>query len=319
MGVGSARIRIDCRITLAHRLWSGAIEPYGVKEAGAAQPPRIDAVLCAVEARREAAAALAASLELPFHWCPQLPALARRARRRVLQEATQSGAAGLLLVSDAQGLAIEGVGPEFEGRVQARWHEGASHYRRQRGDSGRELIARAVGTGSGADAPAVLDPTAGLGGDGFVLATKGCEVTLVERNPIVFALLKDALARAKAEVGRDTGLQSILERIRIRAGDGREAFRRARAGRQPDVVYLDPMFPAGRRRAKPKKEMQALHWIVGADADAGGLLEPALHCARQRVVVKRPRLAPPLAGRDPEGQIVGKQNRFDIYCVQSRF
>jgi 16S rRNA (guanine1516-N2)-methyltransferase len=42
----------------------------------------------------------------------------------------------------------------------------------------------------------VIDGTAGLGKDAFVLAGLGCKVTLVERHPVVVALLADGLARA---------------------------------------------------------------------------------------------------------------------------
>ena len=42
------------------------------------------------------------------------------------------------------------------------------------------MIARAIGLNS-PTAPHVLDATAGLGGDAFVLASLGCPVTMVER------------------------------------------------------------------------------------------------------------------------------------------
>ena len=86
-----------------------------------------------------------------------------------------------------------------------------------------------------------------------------------------------------------------------------------------DVVLLDPMFPAKRKPdAKPPKAMQALAAVVGADDDADALLVPALGVATQRVIVKRPRQAPPLAGLKPAWTIEGKLLRFDVYRGQAK-
>ena len=48
--------------------------------------------------------------------------------------------------------------------------------------------------------PAIFDATAGLGGDLSVLANIGCAVLAVERQPVVAALLRDALRRAEGEM-----------------------------------------------------------------------------------------------------------------------
>ena len=65
------------------------------------------------------------------------------------------------------------------------------------------MIAKAVGIAQGVR-PQVLDATAGLGKDAFVLASLGCQMTLIERQPLIAALLEDGLARARGddEVGR---------------------------------------------------------------------------------------------------------------------
>ena len=70
--------------------------------------------------------------------------------------------------------------------------EGASRHRRLHGGGRGQAIAKAVGLGK-LRTPAVADLTAGLGRDAFVLATLGCSVTLVERSPVVHALLCDGL------------------------------------------------------------------------------------------------------------------------------
>jgi 16S rRNA (guanine1516-N2)-methyltransferase len=81
----------------------------------------------------------------------------------------------------------------------------------------------------------------------------------------------------------------------------------------PDMILLDPMFGGERGAAKPSKEIQALAATVGADADADALLDMAIAAATKRVIVKRSRLAPPLAGRAPDWIIKGKLLRFDVY------
>ena len=164
-------------------------------------------------------------------------------------------------------------------------------------------LGRAVGSG----ARTAIDATAGLGFDTFALAAIGLEVEAVERDPWVRTLLERARARASG----DAALASIAARIKIHAADAREHL----AMHAPvDVVLLDPMFPAKRKPdAKPPKAMQALAAVVGADEDADALLLPALAVATQRVVVKRPRHAPPLANLKPGWTIEGKLLRFDVY------
>ena len=83
--------------------------------------------------------------------------------------------------------------------------------------------------------------------------------------------------------------------------------------RKPEVVYLDPMFPQRTKGARVKKEMQVFHQLIGKDSAAELLLLIAQECAQKRVVVKRPRIAPSLAGLKPNYTLEGKSNRYDIY------
>jgi 16S rRNA (guanine1516-N2)-methyltransferase len=62
-----------------------------------------------------------------------------------------------------------------------------------------------------------------------------------------------------------------------------------------------------------KKEMRVLRDWVGPDRDSDALLTAARNAAHERVVVKRPKGAEPLAGLTPSGQITGRSTRFDIY------
>jgi 16S rRNA (guanine1516-N2)-methyltransferase len=172
----------------------------------------------------------------------------------------------------------------------------------------RQLLGRAAGLAK-APAPEVLDGTAGLGRDAFVLASLGARITLAERNPTVAALLEDARRRAAA----DPATAAAAARTQVVHADARRVLETAATGF--DVVYLDPMYPHQGRTALAAKELQLLRELCGADPDADALLAPALAVARRRVVVKRPLKAPPLAGRAPSLAFSGTQARFDVYLV----
>lgn len=153
--------------------------------------------------------------------------------------------------------------------------------------------------------PSVLDATAGLGRDAMVLAQLGANVGLNERHPVVRQLLQDALQRLYVA---QPDWQQHLYLVEI--NDLSEL-----ADASFDVVYLDPMYPKGDRKAKAavKKDMQMFQQLVGGDADADTLLAPALRIARQRVVVKRPQHADFLGGVKPHAQVISKKHRFDLY------
>jgi 16S rRNA (guanine1516-N2)-methyltransferase len=84
---------------------------------------------------------------------------------------------------------------------------------------------------------------------------------------------------------------------------------------KPDVIFLDPMYPHREKSALVKKEMRFIRLLAGDDQDSAALLKAALAKAKQRVVVKRPKLAPPLSGPEPSFTISSKKNRFDVYLI----
>lgn len=194
--------------------------------------------------------------------------------------------------------------------------EGAVDHRRKFGGGKGQLISKAVGLSKGF-VPHILDTTAGLGRDAFVLASLGAKVDMFERSPIVHVMLNDALEQGRvfAEEQSDEGLVEILNRMSLQCADSLgtlghqdEAF---------DIVYLDPMFPERKKSAAVKKDMQIFHEIVGRDDDADALLALALETAKYRVVVKRPRVAPDLADEKPSYRLEGKSSRFDIYTKKA--
>lgn len=185
---------------------------------------------------------------------------------------------------------------------------GAMAHRRKFGGGHGEAVAKAVGIKSGY-LPDVVDATAGLGRDAFVLAAVGCRVRMLERNPVVAALLDDSLARgyADAEIG-----PWLRERLTLLHASSLTALTDITP--RPQVVYLDPMFPHKQKSALVKKEMRVFQSLVGPDLDADSLLEPARMLATKRIVVKRPDYAPPLADVATPNAVVTKGHRFDIYA-----
>ncbi|MDX1656709.1 MAG: class I SAM-dependent methyltransferase [Candidatus Competibacteraceae bacterium] len=214
-----------------------------------------------------------------------------------------------LLMVTPERLELQTTGPAAPGPVAVDFMAGRMDWRRRHGGGRNQPLGRAVGL-KGGTAPRVLDPTAGLGRDGFVLAWLGCRVQLVERSPIIAALLTDALER----VERDPELGALVAaRLSLIVGDGQQVMRSG--FERPEVVYLDPMYPHRTKTALVKKEMRLLRSLVGGDPDAPDLLAAALDCATRRVVVKRPKGAPSLEGPKRSLTIEAKNTRFDIYLI----
>ena len=201
------------------------------------------------------------------------------------------------------------------GAVSCDFVSGSNRHRRNYGGGNGQMIAKAVGL-SGKFTPSVLDVTAGLGADAFILASLGCQMQLIERNPIVHCLLRDGLDRAALAGMEDSDLAGIINNINLLNEDSISHLSVIEPLNRPDIIYVDPMFPERKKSAQVKKEMQVFHSIVGADPDAGELLELALQRARYRVVVKRSASADHLAGMAPSYSLEGKSTRFDIFALQ---
>lgn len=251
----------------------------------AAYPRRL-LLVCTERAHAAEAAALAAELGIDLH----------------AAEPTEPG--WLILRRTGAHLELQASGAGAPGPVRAEFGRGRTGWRGRHSGVRDEALARAAGVRRESP-PTVIDATAGLGRDAFVLAALGCEVTLIERQPVVAALLRDGLRRAVA----DPATASIAARMQLRIADARAAL----AGARAEVVLVDPMHPPRRKGAAVRKEMRLFRELVGDDADADALLAAALNAATRRVVVKRPRGAAPMAGPAPSGAVEGRSTRFDIY------
>jgi len=220
---------------------------------------------------------------------------------------------GMQLQLTPERLQLLEVADGAPGPVYVDFVGGTVGHRHRFGGGRGQTIAKAVGLKGGSN-PTVVDATAGLGRDAFVLASLGCHVTMVERSSVVAALLEDGLRRAAS----DTELGSwILRRMQLVHADAVQWLNELSPVDCPDVVYLDPMFPHKQKSALVKKEMRLFQKLLGYDEHEEALLGAAQRAAGKRVVVKRPEHAPPLAGRKPSMQINGKKHRFDVYVRTS--
>jgi 16S rRNA (guanine1516-N2)-methyltransferase len=175
----------------------------------------------------------------------------------------------------------------------------------------RELLVQAAKVRKTAQ-PLLIDATAGLGRDGFLLAAAGFRVRMVECNPVVAALLEDGLNRAR----RIVELAGLVERIHLFAGDALEYL--PGLTEQPDVIYLDPMFPERTKSAKVKQELRLLQLLNQKTASPEHLLQAALALQPKKVVVKRPLKGPHLLAMLPSYALRGKAVRFDVYVGEGK-
>ena len=200
---------------------------------------------------------------------------------------------------DDRGLALFGNGMELRGdfsRMLPRLRQGRLQ---------QELLVKAARV-KGVEAPTAVDCTAGLGEDSLLLAAAGFEVTLFERDKTIAALLADALERAAAE----PALASFAAHMRLVEGDSVSGL--AELGFSPDVVYLDPMFPARTKSAAVKKKFQLLHHLEQPCEEEEALVAAALAARPRKVVIKRPAKGPQLAGMKPSYVVSGKAVRYDV-------
>ena len=184
--------------------------------------------------------------------------------------------AGLKLLDQEEGLVLT------DGTLELIADFARDLHRVKRGNLQRELLVRAAKIkrnpepekGAGDKALTAVDATAGFGEDSLLLAAAGFSVTLFENDPVIAALLSDALRRAE-EVPE---LSEAVSRMRFIEGDSITAMRRmtegmfhsgsydcfkANEGRNetappvlPEVILLDPMFPERQKSSLVKKKAQ---------------------------------------------------------------
>lgn len=168
-------------------------------------------------------------------------------------------------------------------------------------------------TGKSISETHLLDATGGLGVDGFMFASAGFNVTMLEKNPLVYTLLLDALKRAE----QVPHLKNIVARIRLHHIDAFEWFtKNANTSNAPDVIYLDPMYPIeSKMKAMPKKGMALARSLTGRKDRADELVRQALKCATDKVVLKRPYYSAESKGTSMVRS--SRSLRFEVFTQES--
>jgi 16S rRNA (guanine1516-N2)-methyltransferase len=239
----------------------------------------------------------------------------KKAKQSVKRDSTSSDvkdSSEWQLVYTSEGLALRLSNEPSWGDIIVDFNSPALNYRKQHGGGRNEALAKAIGI-KGKESLSVIDCTAGMGNDSFIMASVGAHVTMLERSSIIGALLEDALNRIEVVPefwGRMVLVKTDATDYILQQGAKKDATPLA------DVIYLDPMFPHKKKSALVKKEMRAFQQLLGADVDSSQLLEAALNHAGSRVVVKRPSSAEPIelaSGRKPDTAIESKKHRFDVY------
>ena len=156
----------------------------------------------------------------------------------------------------------------------------SNNFIRRKNQANSQDIIKAIGIKGNLIKPKVLDTTAGQGRDSFILASLGCNITLLERNKVIYLLLKNAIENAK----NNDELKNIVKNMTIINQDSVKFLENNNDFF--DVIYLDPMFPKSKKSRLVKKDMQIFREIVGNDLDSSKILESALKSNTKRVVVK---------------------------------
>ena len=183
---------------------------------------------------------------------------------------------------------------------------GAVQHRLRFGGGRGQDLPKAAGFKPGIN-PHIIDATAGLGRDAFLLASLGATVTMIERSTEMHALLHDGMARA-LDAGGVTA--EIISRMTLIHGDAIQLL----PSLSPEIVLVDPMHPPRNKSALVKAEMRQIRAIVGIDDDQTRLMQTALAHASRRVVLKWPAKAAPMADIPPAShQIIGKSVRYDVF------
>ena len=210
------------------------------------------------------------------------------------------------LLVTPEGLQLQASGDAAPGPVMVDFVQGALAHRRRFGGGRRQLIGRAVGI-TPKKHLTVLDVTAGLGRDAYLLSTLGCQVTMIEHSPVISAMLEDGLQRAHQQGEAISLTLIVMDSLQYMLALSPEMY--------PDVIYLDPMFPPLKKSAAVKKEMRVLRLLADQDDSAILLLQQAKKIAKKRVVVKRHRHMATMDGKPADLVFSGKSSRYDVYLT----
>lgn len=208
---------------------------------------------------------------------------------------------GLTLLMEKSGLSLVGYGLRFQGDF-------AEMLRRITGGRlSHEMLVRIAKTKS--ERPVAFDAAAGMGEDALLLAAAGYRVYLFEQDAVIAALLRDTMRRATDH----PELKEIVGRMKLTEGNSIELMQTI--PEQPELVYLDPMFPARRKSGLINKKLQLIQKLEQPCAQEEELLEAAIALHPKKIVIKRPLHSDPLAEKKPSYTVKGKAIRYDVIVL----
>ena len=203
---------------------------------------------------------------------------------------------------DSKGVSLSGFGLTYQGDFAETMMHRVTNGRLQ-----HEMLVKAAS--SEKEGRKAIDATAGMGEDAFLLAAQGYEVTLYEQNPVVAALLKDAIRRAK----KNQILKDIAGRMKVVEADSVESM--SKLLDPVDVIYLDPMFPKRQKSGLINKKLQLIQKLEPPCSEEKDLFDAAIKAGPSRIIVKRPLKSVCLDGREPSYILKGKAIRYDCYVM----
>ncbi len=224
--------------------------------------------------------------------------------RRVGTSVSEKPGSGLTLFINGDGVTLTGYGLSFRGDFEQMLH------RITDGRLQHEMIARIAKTKE--PHPVAIDATAGMGEDSILFAACGYEVTMHEQNPVIAALLKDALRRAK----KHPVLGEIVARMHLVEGNSIELL--PKRPDEPDIIFLDPMFPKRQKSGLINKKLQLIQKLEQPCVGESELLAAAIAAHPKKIIIKRPLKGANLAGREPDYSYKGKAIRYDCIVFPER-
>lgn len=219
--------------------------------------------------------------------------------RRVNAPLTDQPGNHLTLLIDGTGISLNGYGLCYRGDFETMLHRVTD------GRLQHEMLVRVAKTKQAN--PTAIDATAGMGEDSLLLAACGYEVTMYEQNPVIAALLRDSLRRAK----KHPILGEIVNRMHLVEGNSIECM--AKQLEQPDLIYLDPMFPARQKSGLINKKLQLIQKLEQPCPEEELLLKTAMELHPKKIIIKRPLKGKNLAGKTPGYSVKGKAIRYDCF------
>lgn len=197
---------------------------------------------------------------------------------------------------------------QVSGELRVDFVEGSVAHRLRFGGGRGQDLAKAMGLRAG-KTPTIVDATAGLGRDSFLLASLGARVILIERSEQMHELLVQGMKRAAREGGQ---FREIIGRMTLLKGDALDLIPELHS----EAILIDPMHPERKNSALVKQNLRQVREIVGTDDDAADLVQLAIKHASKRVVLKWPAKADPIEGvKKCTHQIIGKTTRYDVFMI----